>query len=577
MVYYPPARDETLISLQRVIMSYFPAASLKQTLENRQAQQNFGVSEIFIRRASSLEFIINTLVDLINKSGELLILNTNLLDIKGKEFGMTHLDELIVPTIVEAFAGNKNIRKVSLKHFNPKSFRDFALIQLFLTAHPRVTQFSLEFDSLDPEFADPLTAMIENQSTLRELEIYHYHREPNNNISKIINSLVGNQHIVELVLSSNDFSFEGAQKLEELVSSNTTLQGLQLSSIPLDDEKTQLLAAGLKKNTTLKSLSVINSTIGTLGAQSIADALRVNSTLTTLKLDKTQLTDRGLDYIAESLSVNRGIQGLDLGNNPTETWSTAILAQSLRVNRTIINLFLGNCHLGDERALPLLDGLIDNVSLEFLDLNVNDLSDVFCRVLVERISSCSPIKHLMMCSNNLTNNGGVALARGISQGFLHGVYANQNPIENEGVETILDAVASRNDVEIVLLDLPSELPHVDRFVSKLVNVITHTTAMKTLFIGNEFPQAIEQQYQNQISTAIKSNHSIMLYRLPTKLASSKIQLKVAKRNQENAIMREATLYELLSDQFKEFLLSKNDSEEVSSSSEPSKPPECTVQ
>jgi NLR family CARD domain-containing protein 3 len=148
-----------------------------------------------------------------------------------------------------------------------------------------------------------------------------------------------------------------ATVLERLVANDPTLTELDLTRSGLGNYKAEKLAEVLKTNTVLRSLDLSSFNGGLLIGEAVAEALKVNSTLTHLNL-------RGNTLVST-------LMGLDLQGNRVYMSSVGAIAQMLEVNTSLKILDLGACRIGPSGMRDIAVAMSSNSTLVSLDLRYN--------------------------------------------------------------------------------------------------------------------------------------------------------------------------------------------------------------
>ena len=129
------------------------------------------------------------------------------------------------------------------------------------------------------------------------------------------------------------------EAIRRLSRNDTTLTSLDLKGNifgnQVGDEGALRLAEALTQNSTLTSLNLIFNKMGGEGAGRLAEALVINSTLITLDLSSNQVGDEGAARLAEALAINSSLTTLDLWNNEVGDEAVGRLAEALATNSSL--------------------------------------------------------------------------------------------------------------------------------------------------------------------------------------------------------------------------------------------------
>ena len=227
-----------------------------------------------------------------------------------------------------------------------------------------------------------------------------------------------NDHtLLELDLSSNEISDEGATALQQALKGNTTLQRLNLSSNEISDEGATALQQALKGNTTLQRLNLSSNEISDEGATALAQVVKGNTTLKMLDLARNQIGDEGATALAQAMKGYRSttLRTLDLSSNEISDVGATALALAMKGNTTLQFLGLSHNLIGDEGATALAHAMKGNTTLELLDLNNNQISDEGATALAQAMKGNTILPVLYLADNQISDEGVTALGS-----LLHG-------------------------------------------------------------------------------------------------------------------------------------------------------------
>eukprot|EP01065_Artemidia_motanka_P000157 TRINITY_DN10052_c0_g1_i2.p1 TRINITY_DN10052_c0_g1~~TRINITY_DN10052_c0_g1_i2.p1 ORF type:complete len:751 (+),score=237.34 TRINITY_DN10052_c0_g1_i2:109-2361(+) len=189
---------------------------------------------------------------------------------------------------------------------------------------------------------------------------------------------------------------------------NTICLQLNLSHNIISDEGAGFCAHALRRNSTLLELNLSYNKIGDEGIERIGDALKKNTCLTELQICENDFEDRGAAQIAEALKTNMSLTCLCLGDSRIGDETAATLGKALETNNTLTRLDLFNCRVGDQGAAGLAAGLRHRVQaedehMEDLNLGKNFITDEGCADLLRYVGESQKIKVLQLYRNLLTD------------------------------------------------------------------------------------------------------------------------------------------------------------------------------
>ncbi|KAJ3303230.1 hypothetical protein HDV03_004057 [Kappamyces sp. JEL0829] len=157
---------------------------------------------------------------------------------------------------------------------------------------------------------------------------------------------------------------------------NPHLSTLDISGISLRESTLKVLAHGLLNNTKINYLSLSRCQIGDSGIYILAPSLRTIKQLRILDLSGCALTEKGAHIVSAFLKADCWIHSLR--HSPMDYEPSQTLFSSDSAPKPLKRLIMCENELGDNGALPLFDLLLEEVGLSALDLQFNGLSEKSC-------------------------------------------------------------------------------------------------------------------------------------------------------------------------------------------------------
>ena len=216
--------------------------------------------------------------------------------------------------------------------------------------------------------------------------------------------------LVELDLSSNLITQEGAVSLAKLVAKSKRLTTLLLSFNAIGSQGAESLALALQANSQMTILGLSSNGIRDQGASALAMTARQHPTLQALLLEDNHIGSQGCADIVHAYQCNPRLGMMELSGNqplslsilsdialalPTmqylyldscglhDAHITQFLAQAIRTNNTVQELFLEGNQIGSAGAIALAWALESNTTLEGLFLEGNPIKIAGARALCE--------------------------------------------------------------------------------------------------------------------------------------------------------------------------------------------------
>ncbi len=172
------------------------------------------------------------------------------------------------------------------------------------------------------------------------------------------------------------------------------------------------------------------------GVFAISSTLKHQSFLESLSLQHS-LDSEGLISICTAIGGNKTIKKIDLSFNVFSEVAVQMLAESMRINNTLEHITLENCGLrkihvkslcnvfmshkfkginvntnffGSRACVPLLTSLLENDTLEHLNVGSIGMGDEGAKVLASVVARCNRLTCLGVAFNDIGDEGVNALA-----------------------------------------------------------------------------------------------------------------------------------------------------------------------
>lgn len=286
-----------------------------------------------------------------------------------------------------------------------------------------LTKLSLPHTSLSLSDMQPLVQMLGTNMTLSVMDISGNDLGPEG-----CQCLADCRNISlnKLIMGWCKLGVSGADKIGEMLYSNSSITYIDLSSNNIGDGGVGKLVKHLKGNNTIKHLSVWCNNITTHGANHLKLFFLNNTTLNSIELGKNLLKDEGVDLILQSVTITMKYVGLyDTGM----TSSCSSVSTAFHCNKIMsISLTLpDNCD-------SISDSLINNTVLE--ELKLYGGSDTANYTMINGINTVNSVKKLMFYKGHLS----------------HETISNLIQLRNITALVIQDVDISPNDC-LVLADL----------------------------------------------------------------------------------------------------------------------------
>jgi Ran GTPase-activating protein (RanGAP) involved in mRNA processing and transport len=318
----------------------------------------------------------------------------------------------------------------------------------------------------------------------------------------IAQGIGGNTSLEKLDLTNISTSYGPAW--QAMLTRNHSLKEIILSTLIARDEF-GYFARGFAHNTSVKSLSLKGCAIGSTEVNALAFALLGNDTL-------------------ESLSLRRhGMPGAE----------DAAAVESLWQNDTLKHLTISDCASDDDvTGFPTV--LLENCTLETIDLSENTLGLNHCHAICEslRRSSClrelnlsgndivlddhgaqalndllenTPLRMMDVSQNQITTQGIAVLAHGLrGNSFLRELRLEFCGIRNDGLIQLGEALVENSTLEIVRLE--GNVFDQD-VVSRFFQLLPQMDGLKELYLSPVFDMDSEE-LQSAVVDSLRENTSL---------------------------------------------------------------------
>ncbi|KAJ8301132.1 hypothetical protein KUTeg_020119 [Tegillarca granosa] len=226
-----------------------------------------------------------------------------------------------------------------------------------------------------------------------------------------------------------------------------------------------------------RNLRMRHHYLGGHGAKPIARALELNTVTENLDLGDNYLEPEGAVHLSRMLKDNTFIVYLDISNNFIGSRGAAAVADMMEVNTTLKSLSLAGNQLTDNDAYMFIDALKNNISLTSLDLSNNDFGELGGMYIGGALGINESLYDLDLSWNSIRNRGAEAIANALNNPFnnrlnkdaaksisiglsknigleslLNVIPLNLNPMGDEGLEAILNAISQQQSLHYVSME-----------------------------------------------------------------------------------------------------------------------------
>ena len=357
-------------------------------------------------------------------------------------------------------------------------------------------------------------------------------------IEILLESLKGNNNIVELNLSSNSLGVNGGMAIFNFLLKQKSIICLDLSSKEglyrnrVCAEGIRLITQVLHKNFFLEKIDLSSNSIKNEGFKYIVNGLVTNLTLQTLIIHNNEITEKGVAYF-ETKSIKCKLKHLDIGSNPIGNNGIISLGKCVGGNqlKEIISLDISECSFTFESFFLFIKSTAKNQKIQTLVANKNNLAsnskwhlldDFFKRLSLKSLSlgSCRlnhdikeiaeifkinpTIKYLDLSHNNITDE------------FFENFQAY--PLDNLSLE---EFDVSSNYIS-------------DKSASVFFkNLIDNNTLIKLNFYDNH----LENESADAIIDILRKNHNLLSINVNCNNIGIKVMKEIKNQLQNNKMIK----------------------------------------
>jgi hypothetical protein len=337
--------------------------------------------------------------------------------------------------------------------------------------------------------------------------------------------LESNHSLKRLCFQNYGISLAGFECLGRGLSRNTSLESLDLNFTGMTEPSLIALVDGLRTNKTLKCLDLSSAFALSQAGRAAIERLIGYNVLRELILADTQ-ESVGASILASSLADNHSLEKLDLerafvNGEGSETFRA--LCQSLRGNTTLR-------HLDVRDNGVRLDGIcvtalkLDTMSLERLDLDGNDVTSCGVTALAQSLQGPCTLKELNLFRCNLDDTGLLKLGEALTSNVsLEGLDVRVNDITHNGACQFFELLPQMKGLKAVygLMINGDDVPPIrptEAVGMALLDGLQKNTKLQKIFEDDEeasvdycFPPGVAREIDFYLSL---NRHGRMLLRPP---------------------------------------------------------------
>ena len=222
--------------------------------------------------------------------------------------------------------------------------------------------------------ANVLSQVINKASSLRNLNLSAY-KMKTEHMKTILEALTQIISIKTFAVSDNNLAKEVVDILASVINCNRELQSIELSNCNLQEAAIVSITEALATCEDLQSLNLSNNIITDDVAVHIAMVIDKCQVLRNLRLQNCQLQYAGMQKIVEVMIKNIFLCFIDLSYNTISDQNTLLIASVIVNNKNLRKLNFSNCKLLSSGCQHLFQAIAKITSLVHLDLSNNVFTD----------------------------------------------------------------------------------------------------------------------------------------------------------------------------------------------------------
>jgi len=255
----------------------------------------------------------------------------------------------------------------------------------------------------------------------------------------------------DLILKNEQLNYKQIEALEEILK-RIQFRLINLEGCNLDEDGATALFEMIEYYESATHLDISGNTnlgLSIRAWESFNRMLNKTVCLQHLVLKDSDLSDKSCIVIYRALRKGSHLISLNLENSNIQGRSFPGLVSSLKENPTIRELFLGSNFLCEMDAKNIKHLLLNNSTLELLDLHCNELNDDSLRLICEGLAEqpAGPgdgLKIINLSTNLITARGMIYIVQALP--FcrnLRAIDLSYNKIENDGLITLVNGLFER--------------------------------------------------------------------------------------------------------------------------------------
>ena len=274
------------------------------------------------------------------------------------------------------------------------------IIARILLNNQSIETLILQENLLGEDAGDKIGAALIQNKTLKKLVL-----SDNKIKNKGARSIIENgTSLVSIDLSENDINPEVCYDLKNLMIHSKHLREVIWNGNFIGIKGINFIVDALKHGSKLKSLSLRNTSIGKVGVQTLAEGLYKNEYLKILDLGSNSITFESFVDLCNCLNNNK-VKTLRLRNNLLKDESAKYFAENILNKESkscLTNFDFSACKIYDQGLIYLLNGLINNEKISWINLRDNYFSHEIDFVILKFLEKNTYLTHIDLTKNRFS-------------------------------------------------------------------------------------------------------------------------------------------------------------------------------
>ena len=274
------------------------------------------------------------------------------------------------------------------------------IIARILLNNTSIETLILQENLLGEDAGDKIGAALIQNKTLKKLVL-----SDNKIKNKGARSIIENgTSLVSIDLSDNDINPEVCYDLKNLMTHSKHLREIIWNGNFIGIKGINFIVDALQQGSKIKSLSLRNTSIGRVGVQALAQGLYQNEYLKILDLGSNSITFESFKDLCDSLNNNK-IRTLRLRNNLLKDEGAKYFSENIlnkESNSCLTNFDFSACKIYDQGLIYLLNGLINNERINWINLRDNYFSHEIDFVILKFLEKNTYLTHIDLTKNRFS-------------------------------------------------------------------------------------------------------------------------------------------------------------------------------